>query len=169
MNGDFKRRRLDNNQTSFSRTPPYSPISPYPDKPLLYHLAIQAHHAARNHLQQVFIPSTVITTEASTSIKCTRPDTTGSQTFTHDSQAPEKAVGLLLLALQILKIGLEAKDLSDVERVAFSYEFGLVGVKILDTYRLRSSVKGKQKALARGIDVDKIKDDVQVTLASGVS
>ena len=169
LGGDTKRRRLDI-QTSYT-SPPTTAAS-LPPIPLLYHLAITAHQGARQHLQQAFIPTSVsqVGNTGHPPIVATATDERGSSPFTHDPQAADKALGLLLLALDCLRMGLTSNDLSDKERVAFTLEFGVIGVKVLkaNSSPLLSD-KGEDRVPQIEVEVRSLMEDVQDAVASGVS
>ena len=172
LGGDFKRRRPNIPPSSyFSDTPVPTFPPPLPVIPLLYHLALSAHHASHRHLQQAFIPGSVIREEALDPPKFTAPPVVEykrPETVTHDPQAADKALGLLLLALDLLKAGLASKDLSDKERVAFSLEFGVVGVKVLKGSESQGSTKTQDKRASIQVERGKLVGEVQDAVASGV-
>ncbi len=166
--GDLKRRRLDNpSSSSTSTTSP--PLESYlPSIPLLFHLATSAHHASHQHLQQVFIPSFVNCegNDGYPPIISARPGRTQSQIFTHDEKAGDKAIGLLLLALDLLRAGLLSTDLSEKERVAFSLEYGTIGMKVLTacgSLRTKSELVAAEK-----LDHLRLRGEVEDAVASGV-
>ncbi|EIW69189.1 hypothetical protein TREMEDRAFT_31472 [Tremella mesenterica DSM 1558] len=134
----------------------------------LYYLAHSAHQASHTHLQQVFVPSWVVTPphEAAPLHNLSSSTSSDNHVFTQDTQALDKAFGLLLLALDLLQVGLANKSLSDRDKVVFGHEFVLVGIKVLaackNGSRGRSNVKGKgRQGLADLIDLKKLVDDVQ--------
>jgi hypothetical protein len=142
-----------------------------PTTPLLYHLAASAHHASHRHLQQAFVPSNIschgnaeypiVTIPAVPSHAAPVP-------FTHDPAAASKAFGLLLLALDLLRIGLASNDLTYVERAAFGLEFATVGLKVLDTLRKAAEKgRGKHPELVV-VDRARLVGDMQEAISSSV-
>ncbi|ORY27685.1 hypothetical protein BCR39DRAFT_537919 [Naematelia encephala] len=95
--------------------------------PSLYHLAIAAKNASSTHLQQVFIPPEVSSAQGTAFPLVSR----SGIPYEPDPAAASKALGLQLLALDLLKLGMASKDITDRERVAFSIEIGLVSEKVL--------------------------------------
>jgi hypothetical protein len=108
--------------------------SPILDIPLLYHLAASAHNASAHHLQQAFLPPTI-------------------SPYIRDLSAHKKCMDLLLLALDLLKLGLD-QVLSIRERAAFACEYGVVGLKVV---------------AAGYIDKDRLLADIQNFTRHGVS
>lgn len=170
VGGDLKRRRLDVPSSSTASTP--LPTASYlPFTPLLYHLAISAHHAAHRHLQQFFIPSSV-TCQADADYPPIVPSSPVSAEpfiYTPDNQAGEKSLGLLSLSLHLLRAGLAAPDLSDKEKVVFGLEFGVVGLKVLNTVTMVQDGKGKGMETVPKVDVERLFTDVENAIGSGVS
>ncbi len=166
LSGNIKRKRLECPSSSTSCTPPVSSITPLPAIPLLYQLALSAHHSSQRHLQQAFIPSSVLC-EADAGYP---PIASTGQIplFIHDARAHDKALGLLLLALDLLRIALASNELSDKERVAFTLEFGVVGVKLLAVFRPTAPLKGNETQVEDKVDVERLMGDVQYAVASGV-
>ena len=138
-----------------------APLLDIPVVPILYHLATSAHQASHHHLHQIYVPRNVSPAKAE-AIELNTPF--GPIPFQHDSQARRKALGFLLLALDLLRLGLNRKELSESERVAFGLEFGVVGMKVLDASRLT----GKGKAVSVE-DPEKLRSDVAETLSQSVS
>ena len=172
VGGDLKRRRLNSPSSSSNSITSPPLVSPsLPAIPLLYHLAVSAHHASHRHLQQAFIPSFAIREEAIDGPKSTTPafdQYKRPETVVHDPNAADKALGLLLLALDLLKAGLASMDLSDKERVAFSLEFGVVAVKVLKGSEGQASAKNQEKGVSNQVERGKLVGDVQDAVASGV-
>jgi hypothetical protein len=93
----------------------------------------------------------------------TSNDLTGEpRTFQHDPLAIAKIIGLQILALDLLKAGLGARELSDRERVAFGLEFAIVGFKVLT---VRKFGKGKGVEM---VDMTRLETDVQQVLGESV-
>ncbi|CAD6588699.1 MAG: hypothetical protein TREMPRED_005127, partial [Tremellales sp. Tagirdzhanova-0007] len=172
VGGDLKRRRLNSPSSSSNSITSPPLVSPsLPAIPLLYHLAVSAHHASHRHLQQAFIPSFAIREEAIDGPKSTTPafdQYKRPETVVHDPNAADKALGLLLLALDLLKAGLASMDLSDKERVAFSLEFGVVAVKVLKGSEGQASAKNQEKGVSNQVERGKLVGDVQDAVASGL-
>ncbi|KIR32042.1 hypothetical protein I352_05671 [Cryptococcus deuterogattii MMRL2647] len=150
------------------------PISPcIPIAALLYHYAQVAHQTSHVHLQQAFVPTHISTDRSSghsiiklysSSSSSLTQQTSSSNRFNHDPQAFIKALGLQLYALDLLRAGLGMNNLSDMERVAFSLEFGVVGIKVYMAQQqtLQSKSKGKEKVEgAQVVDCQRLMDDMQ--------
>ncbi|KAK8861295.1 hypothetical protein IAR55_002114 [Kwoniella newhampshirensis] len=155
-----------------SHTPSAAPLSTPPlqrsDVPtsaLLYHFALSAHQASHRHLQQAFIPTSVSVdpNAGSPVLSLHTPD--GPRRFVHDPEAANKALGLQLLALDLLKAGLADSGLSDRERVAFGLEFGIVGYKVYTGCKATMKGKGKSREQRQVVDLINLMDDVQDTTA----
>jgi hypothetical protein len=143
-----------------------NPITDIPLIPHLYHLALTAHHAASTHLQQVFIPSTV-STDNSDGFQPVATCVNGENVpFVHDPQAVQKSLGLLLLSLDLLKLGLASREISEVEKVHFGLEFGQVGVKVLRAHHVLAKGKGNEREM---VDVARVKHDVREYVVDSVS
>lgn len=144
-----------------------------PDAALLYYLAVRAHHSAHLHLQQVFVPHRIRTdAEPGTAIPL-NSNPTMSTAFEHDYQATDKALALLVMALDYLKLGLASRSLSDRERVAFGVEFAQVGLKVLRTLKTgrdeqRRSSKGKERSLEERVDAAGLSADLHDILSTTV-
>lgn len=145
-----------------------SPLSPLliitniASRALLYHTALSAHQASHFHLQQAFVPANV---RCDSSDNFTNIHPTGAvRLFDHDHQAADKALGLQLLALDLLHVGLGTSELSDRERVAFGVEFAEIALKVLQALKAELG-KGKRKE----VDKEKLLGDVRDTLAISVS
>ena len=148
-------------------TPPTTYKIDIPVHAALYSLAVSAHCASAQHLQQVFIPSNIAIRPSNECIplRVYLPDES-SILFRHDTHALKKSVSLLLLALDLLRIGIKSKDLSEREEVAFGLEFGLVAAKIIEVEAIKTDGKGKQAAI---IDIDRLKLDGRDAVANAVS
>ncbi|ODN98018.1 hypothetical protein I350_07660 [Cryptococcus amylolentus CBS 6273] len=133
-----------------------SPLNPVISTPaLLYSYAQSAHAESQTHLQQSFIPP-YISADRKSGYPIARlyppsppmmppaPQATPLPRYTHDSQARQKALGYLLLALDLLRAGLKSNELSDREKVVFALEFGLVGVKVWSAWQ-SCSITGKER------------------------
>ena len=166
--GDLKRRKVSlagpmgfDSRPASSSTPP--PL--VPPIPLLYHLALSAHHAVHRHLQQLFIPAEV-DCDPNAGLPLITSDARATLPFTHDPEAGLKALSLLLIALDFLRAGLASRDLSDRERVAFGLEFGVIGVKVLATTRT-GGVKGN--IMEYEVDTGRLFKNVQDAVGTAVS
>ncbi|OWZ64792.1 hypothetical protein AYX14_06385 [Cryptococcus neoformans] len=145
------------------------PQAPYiPIAALLYHSAQVAHQTSHVHLQQAFVPTQISTdrTSGSSIIKLYSYSSTSqssqSNRFSHDPHAFAKALGLQLYALDLLRAGLNINSLSDKEKVAFSLEFGVVGMKVyMAQQNLQSKSKGKEKIEGVQVDCQRLMDDMQ--------
>lgn len=143
-----------------------------PHHVLLYHLAQVAHQASHRHLQQAFVPSWVSTEvdAAHLPISIIREDGTKGP-FSHDAAAANKSLGLLLHALDLLRLGLRMKDLSDRDRVLFGVEYALIGVKVLAACQVSvKDRKGKSPAsLLHMVDCKKLAEDVGTYIGQSIS
>lgn len=171
LGGDMKRRRTDILTPSTPSKMMYPAACTIPSLPLLYHLALSAHHAASRHLQQLFIPSSVTSCADHTACPPILSDLGGSKDrphpFVHDPWAGHKAMDLLLLAFDLLRMALASHDLTEKEKVAFALEFGKVGMKALATTKHTPSSTGKQQDHYHVV-VGRLQEEVQETIASGV-
>jgi hypothetical protein len=140
----FKRHSECDDGPSVKRARYASPIL---DIPLLYHLAASAHNASAHHLQQAFLPPTISPTTTSSILL------TDGSPYIRDLSAHKKCMDLLLLALDLLKLGLD-QVLSIRERAAFACEYGVVGLKVV---------------AAGYIDKDRLLADIQNFTRHGVS
>lgn len=147
-----------------------------PTAALLYHSAQVAHQTSHVHLQQAFVPTEISTDRTSgySIIKLysysSTPQSSQSNRFSHDPQAFAKALGLQLYALDLLRAGLNINSLSDKERVAFSLEFGVVGIKVYMAQQiLQSKSKGKEKIQGVQVDCQRLMDDMQDIVGQAVS
>ncbi|WVQ83509.1 hypothetical protein IAT38_005650 [Cryptococcus sp. DSM 104549] len=167
------------------------PVTLPPTQVLLFHNALTAHRLAAQHLQQSFIPNHISLTRPPEFpdiplIRLYTPSSSpssSSKRYTHDPSAPSKALGLLLLALDSLKAGWEMSTLSDRERAAFGWEFGVVGMKVWEGWK---GWKGKGKEVdvegqagnwvksapgsdaGAGVDMGRLMADVQDVVAQSV-
>ncbi|KIY32195.1 hypothetical protein I305_05494 [Cryptococcus gattii E566] len=157
----------------------FEPTAPVPQSPcipiaaVLYHYAQVAHQTSHVHLQQAFVPTHISTDRSSGysiiklySSSSSTQQNSSSNRFNHDPQAFAKALGLQLYALDLLRAGLGMNNLSDMERVAFSLEFGVVGIKVYMAQQqiLQSKSKGKEKEKMEGaqvVDCQRLMDDMQ--------
>ncbi|KIR58032.1 hypothetical protein I314_05997 [Cryptococcus bacillisporus CA1873] len=160
----------------------FEPTAPVPQSPcipiaaLLYHYAQVAHQTSHVHLQQAFVPThistdrssgySIIKLYSSSSSSSLAQQSSSSNRFNHDPQAFAKALGLQLYALDLLRAGLDMNNLSDMEKVAFSLEFGVVGIKVYMAQQqiLQSKSKGKEKEKIEGaqvVDCQRLMDDMQ--------
>lgn len=152
------------------------PQAPYiPIAALLYHSAQVAHQTSHVHLQQAFVPTQISTdrTSGSSIIKLYSYSSTSqssqSNRFSHDPHAFAKALGLQLYALDLLRAGLDINSLSDKEKVAFSLEFGVVGMKVYMAQQiLQSKSKGKEKIEGVQVDCQRLMDDMQNIVGQAV-
>lgn len=146
--------------------PTPTPLPLIPAVPHLYHLAVSAHRDASRHLQQIFIPSTI----AHPTVDSFEPIVTirngQSLTYQPDPLARDKALGLLLLSLDLLRVGFAAKEISEVDKVHFGIEFALVTVEVLRAHKMAPA--GKGKAVDK-VDVARIRSDARDAVANGVS
>ncbi|BEI80128.1 hypothetical protein CcaverHIS002_0106570 [Cutaneotrichosporon cavernicola] len=101
-----------------------------PTGAFLFHTAVSAHHNATYHLQQVFVPQEVKDGDKG---GMKRETALGRVLFTHDPDALNTALRLLVMALDLLRIGFYMPNLSDSERAAFGLEFATVAAKVLAT------------------------------------
>ncbi|GMK54396.1 hypothetical protein CspeluHIS016_0109820 [Cutaneotrichosporon spelunceum] len=101
-----------------------------PTAPLLFHTAVSAHHNATFHLQQVFVPRQVLGGDKG---GMKRETASGKVLFTHDPDALNTALRLLVIALDLLRTGFNMPNLSDSERAAFGLKFATVAAKVLAT------------------------------------
>jgi hypothetical protein len=118
---------------------------------LLYQYAVAAHHHAHSHIQQAFVPR---------DIDCNRDDVeplvqyaSTPSPFQPDPLAAQKSLGLLTLALDFLRVGLQLA-LSPRERVAYVTEYATVGIKVLqagsiDDKRIAADVDAAISSLPR--------------------
>jgi hypothetical protein len=143
------------------------PFREIPTIPLLYHLAITAHHAAQSHLQQAFIPPNVSCEFHSGYPPITIPtlDYQKPKAFEHDVNAARKVIGLQVLALDLLRRGLDSNELSDREKIAFGLEFGEVGIKVVACGRMKWG-KGKE---VESVGLEKLEGDMQDVIGEAVS
>lgn len=167
------------NQQRQQQPVPQSPCIPI--AALLYHYAQVAHQTSHVHLQQAFVPTHISTDRSSghsiiklysSSSSSLTQQTSSSNRFNHDPQAFTKALGLQLYALDLLRAGLGMNNLSDMERVAFSLEFGVVGIKVYMAQQqiLQSKSKGKEKIEgAQVVDCQRLMDDMQDIVGQAVS
>jgi hypothetical protein len=148
-------------------TPPPTAKFDIPSNAVLYHLAVSAHRASTQHLQQVFVPKSISIRPSGeyTPLSAGCLDQP-SISYRYDPQAFKKTLSLLLLSLDLLRIGTATKDLSEREEVAFGLEFGLVAAKIIEVDAKRSDEKGKQ---AEMIDLRRLKHDAKDVVANAVS
>lgn len=116
------------------------------DIPLLYYLATSAHTSSSLHLKQAFFPLDL------------KP-TSGSILPDRDPYAAEKCMDLLVLSLDLLRLGLARDELSDKERAAFACEYAVVGYKTISAL---SHVK-------RDIDGRALLLDIQAETRQGAS
>lgn len=148
--GPNKRRRLSRSVTPHA-------VEPLSDAALLYHYASAAHRHSTSHLQQAFIP---------TDILCTLNDDVDplplypSQTvlYRHDPSAGQKAISLLILALDFLRVGLQL-SLSPLERATFVIEYATIGIKVIEA----------KLAKELGVDIAKVASDVDTAVSGMVS
>ena len=142
-----------------------------PDHVLLYHLAQSAHQASRRHLQQAFVPSWVSCKldDAHHPISMIR-EAGSTGPFMHDTGAADKSLALLLHALDLLRLGLKQKDLSDRDRVLFGLEHAIVGVKVLAACQASiKQRKGKDAAgLLHKVDCKKLAEDLRSYIGQSV-
>ena len=181
-NDNVKRRKLDlmgdrtpldglpnrpSSSSSLSTPPSSRAAARIPPVPFLYYLATSSHHTSQQHLQQAFIPPNVVCRSAAdcAPIMAKTPDGTHS-TFTPDPQATAKSLSLLLLSLDLLRLGLASKELSDRERVAFGHQFVIVAVKVIQTASCPFPGKGKEMAL---VNLSRIWNDVNDIAGHSVS
>lgn len=143
---------------------PQPPGPPLPTIPYIYHLALQAHFASHQHLQQAFIPAEIgPTSNTGEGIKVALAGSGGHVAFKPDPQARAKSVSLLLFALDLLKLGLNSKLLSDRERVAFGHEFGVVALKVL------SAARHQQSKSRAWVDEQRLSEDAAEIIGNSVS
>jgi hypothetical protein len=138
--------------------------------PLLFHQAVSAHRASQAHLQQTFIPSTVRCErhQSYPQITLATVGNTSTKPFQHDPGAATKALGLLLLSLHLLRIGIDSKELSYAERVAFGLEFATVGFKVLNILREAKAMPPDKAPELPPVDVTKLVADMQGAIGSSV-
>lgn len=175
-------RLLHQQQQQQQRPVPQSPCIPI--AALLYHYAQVAHQTSHVHLQQAFVPThistdrssgySIIKLYSSSSSSSWPQQSSSSNRFNHDPQAFAKALGLQLYALDLLRAGLGMNNLSDMEKVAFSLEFGVVGIKVYMAQQqiLQSKSKGKEKEKIEGaqvVDCQRLMDDMQDIVGQAVS
>lgn len=145
----IKRHAECNNEPSKKRR-----TQPLPDNALLYYLARSAHEAAHNHLQQAFIPTTIRIPQHD----CLRGST--GLPYVHDTHASSKALALLSLAADLLRLGLKRSDLSDQERAYFACELSSVLFKIVSSGVKEFDVMGTLLEISdlvrRGVRVSRI-------------
>lgn len=177
---ELKRRRLSVDTPPLSASPPVSvgvPRSTHsastpgiPLGPLLFHQAVSAHRASRAHLQQTFIPSSVRCERHASYPLITLATGKGAtpKPFEHDHGAASRALGLLLLSLHLLRIGLDSKELSYAERVAFALEFATVGFKVLNTLREAKAMPLAKAPELPPVDVTRLVADMQDAIGSSV-
>lgn len=139
------------------------------DAALIYHTAISAHKLSQQHLQQVYIPSWV-QTKADRSFDAVPLYAAKSSAaiLAHDPDAAKKALALQSLALDLLSIGRKRPDLSDSERAALTIEFVIIGIKVREALR-HATKKGKERDMGIKVAEDRLIEDMQKALASGVS
>ncbi|OCF42525.1 hypothetical protein I317_03641 [Kwoniella heveanensis CBS 569] len=137
---------------------------------LLYHAARSAHQASHHHLQQAFMPSTLETNLNPVALNIPAysgpTSSQGPLPFAHDAHAAAKALGLQLLALDLLRAGLSIPDLSESERATFALEFGIVGLKVYATCDANmgnpnGKGKGKSPDQTGAINTVKLMGDMQ--------
>ena len=138
-----------------------------PPAACLYHMAVSAHHASTAHLQQSFIPQTVHTVHPNDAPPIIASGNMHkSHPYQPDPGASDKALGLCLLALDLLRAGLVSRSLSEVERVAFGLEFGNVAIKVITTLAPSKRAKGKQPVV---VDLERLWRDVLEAVGQSVS
>nr|ODO02711.1 hypothetical protein L204_01450 [Cryptococcus depauperatus CBS 7855] len=174
----LKRRKISpelyqDTEQSFKPEKPEEVLEQHESSPtitaLLYHHAQQAHQAAQHHYQQAFLPGSVsLDRKAGYPLikfyDLSNPSyhASDSHRFFHDPEAAAKALGLQLFALDLLKTGLGSNKLSNKERVAFSLEFGLVGIKVYSAWQaVRRKGRNKETEISLKIDDQRLIDDLQ--------
>lgn len=177
-------RLLNHQQQQQQRPVPQSHCIPI--TALLYHYAQVAHQTSHVHLQQAFVPTHISTdrssgysiiklySSSSSSSSSLTQQSSSSNRFNRDPQAFAKALGLQLYALDLLRAGLDMNNLSDMEKVAFSLEFGIVGIKVYMAQQqiLQNKSKGKEKEKIEGaqvVDCQRLMDDMQDIVGQAVS
>ncbi|WVN85468.1 uncharacterized protein L203_100614 [Cryptococcus depauperatus CBS 7841] len=174
----LKRRKISpelyqDTEQSFKPEKPEEVLEQHESSPtitaLLYHHAQQAHQAAQHHYQQAFLPGSVSLDRKAGYPLIKLCDLSNpfyhayaSHRFFHDPEASAKALGLQLFALDLLKTGLGSNKLSNKERVAFSLEFGLVGIKVYSAWQaVRRKGRNKETEISLKIDYQRLIDDLQ--------
>lgn len=141
-----------------------------PDVALLYHTAVNSHHAATLHLRQAFIPASVAVPTDPSCPTLSLNTATGIVPYTPDPHAGQKALRLLVLALDLLHVGLVTPGLSDKEKAAFGLEFAQVGLKTLTAAdSIKRMRREERAAFGLEIDTNALKDDVESTINKSVS
>jgi hypothetical protein len=156
-----------------SHVPTPSPApAPLPDAiptaPLLFHAASSAHHNATYHLHQVFVPQDVRDGKYGGMKRATA---SGKVLFTHDTDALNTALRLLVMALDLLRTGFYMPDLSDSERAAFGLEFATVAAKVLATQGPVKNLLSKDELerVLVVIDYRRLASDVEDVMTKTVS
>ncbi|RSH94344.1 hypothetical protein EHS25_004147 [Saitozyma podzolica] len=103
------------------------------------------------------------------STSATTVGNTSTKPFQHDPGAATKALGLLLLSLHLLRIGIDSKELSYAERVAFGLEFATVGFKVLNILREAKAMPPDKAPELPPVDVTKLVADMQGAIGSSMS
>lgn len=161
-----KRRRVEEHASS-SFVAPSLPSSSLPDLPLLYHTALSARHSANFHLQQAFLPPDVTVPRAEP-VKMVTP--TGQEAIKHDPHAAAYALRFLVMALDLLRVGLDTPGISDREYAAFALEFSNVASKILDcTEGMKALSEADRSRVDVMVDESRLQVDVEQIISRGVS
>jgi hypothetical protein len=157
-----------------------------PDVPLLYDTALQAHAAAAYHYQQAFVPLAI-----EIPIPHGHPEGEGDDADSHEHEhlqpiplyrdqreevyvpdpgAGHTALRLLVLALDLLAVGLGHHGLSDRERAAFGLEFATVGLKLAHAAAVMGQMKHPQRRLL-GVEIHtgKLYEDLGTVVSKSVS
>lgn len=147
---------------------PSPAVEAIPTAPLLFHAAVSAHHSATYHLHQAFVPKDV-KDGAQGGMKRATPS--GKTLFTHDAEALNTALRLLVMALDLLRSGFYMPDLSDSERAAFGLEFANVAAKVLATEEPVKKLLSKDELphVHIGIDYARLLTDVEDVTTKTVS
>lgn len=145
---------------SATLTPPIDdPIIPL--IPHLFHLAVTARAAASRHLQQIFIPAHVnLRPRGGIGGINASPHHGAHTSYQPDVNSRDKALGLLVLALDLLREGLNLKGVSEKDRVVFGTEFGQAAMQLLQS---------NMHQTLGGIDMDRIRQDAWDTIGNAVS
>ena len=149
----------ERSDTGSSTTVHVSPAS-------LYHLAHTADEASSRHLQQVFLPSDLQCRDNAghPPMRTTGLTPDEIHVVRTDPMATSKAVGMLIMALDLLRLGIKRYTLSDREMIAFSLEFAIIAVKLYG-YEKRS--KGKERATTL-VDGTRLLNDAADAIANAV-
>lgn len=143
-----------------------------PDLPLLYHTALSAHHAAYNHYQQAFVPigtQIPVPTEAEKAKPIPLYGKGEDDKYSHDPHAGHTALRLLILSLDLLRIGLDTPGISDIEKAAFGLEFATVGIKVIHATQTIAHMKAPQQAaFPITVNTKALLDDLEHTIATSV-